>query len=82
VDFDVRQIFGEGENVAVFGSFTLKSVKLGKQVTSPFSILATLKEGKVTYMQYMEDTFATSSTFRSGGNWTFQSNPAGGEVTV
>lgn len=82
VDFDVRQIFGAGENVAVFGGFTLKSVRLGKQVTSPFSILATVKDGKVTYMQYMEDTFATSSTFRSGGSWTFQSNPDGGEVTV
>jgi hypothetical protein len=82
VEFDIRQSFGVEENVAVFGSFTLKSVKLGKQITSPFSILAKVNDAKVTYMQYMEDTFATGSTFRSGGTWKFQSDPEGGEVEV
>ncbi|HTV48578.1 MAG TPA: nuclear transport factor 2 family protein [Phycisphaerae bacterium] len=80
--FDVQQIFGQGDYVAVFGSFTLRSTKLGKRFTSPFSILATLRNGKVTYMQYMEDTFGTGSTFRSGGKWIFSSDPAGGEVEV
>jgi ketosteroid isomerase-like protein len=80
VAFDVRQIFGEGHNVAVFGSFTLRSKKLNKQFTSPFSILATVHEQKVTHVQYMEDTFGTGSTFRSGGKWIFQSDPDGGEV--
>lgn len=82
VEFDVQQIFGQGDHVAVFGSFTLRSTKLGKQFTSPFSILAKLKHGRVTYMQYMEDTFGTGSTFRSGGQWVFESNPEGGEVRV
>ena len=82
VEFDVQQIFGQDDHVAVFGSFTLRSTKLQKQFTSPFSILATVRDGKVTYMQYMEDTFGTGSTFRSGGKWIFQSDPAGGEVEV
>jgi uncharacterized protein len=82
VNFDVQQIFGQGEHVAVFGSFTLRSAKLQKQFTSPFSILATVRNGMITYMQYMEDTFGTGSTFRSGGKWIFQSDPAGGEVEV
>ncbi|MEI1373184.1 nuclear transport factor 2 family protein [Nostoc sp. UHCC 0926] len=81
-DFDVRDIFGEGENVAVFGSFTVHSVKLDKTFTSPFSIQLKLKDGLVTYMQYMEDTFGTGSTFRSSGIWKFQSDPKGGEVEV
>ncbi len=81
-EFDIRQIFGSGENVAVFGSFTLRSKKLGKVVTSPFSVLAKVKDGSVTYMQYMEDTFATGSTFRSGGTWKFQSDPEGGEIEI
>ena len=80
--FDIQQIFGEGENVAVFGSFTVHSVKLDKTFVSPFSIWAQVQDGLVTYMQYMEDTFGTGSTFRSGGSWTFQSNPVGGEVSV
>jgi ketosteroid isomerase-like protein len=82
VDFDIQQIFGQGDYVAVFGSFTLLSTKLKKQFTSPFSILATVRDGKVSYMQYMEDTLGTGSTFRSGGKWICQSDPAGGEVEV
>jgi uncharacterized protein len=82
LDFEPRQVLGDGENVAVFGSFTLRSKKLGKQFTSPFSVLATVKGGKVTYMQYMEDTFGTGSTFRKGGVWTFQNNPDGPEVKI
>jgi hypothetical protein len=80
--FDIQQIFGEGENVAVFGSFTVHSVKLDKTFVSPFSVFAKVKDGLVTYMQYMEDTFGTGSTFRSGGIWTFQGNPDGSEVSV
>lgn len=81
-EFDIRQIFGSEENVAVFGSFTLRSKKLDKVVTSPFSVLAKVNNGLVTHMQYMEDTFATGSTFRSGGTWKFQSDPEGGEVEI
>jgi uncharacterized protein len=82
VDFKPQQVLGDGENVAIFGGFTLKSKKLGKQFTSPFSVLATVKNGKVTYMQYMKDTLGTASTFRSGGIWKFQSDPRGDEVEI
>jgi len=75
-------IFGEGENVAVFGRFTYTSAKLRKTVTSPFAIFCKVKGGKVTYMQFMEDTFCTASSFRSGGTWKFQSDPQGGEVEI
>ena len=78
-EVDLRDIFGEGENVTVFGSFTVRSAKL---FTSPFSIQLKLKDGLVTYMQYMEDTFGTGSTFRSGGSWKFQSDLIGGEVEI
>ncbi|WP_298908295.1 nuclear transport factor 2 family protein [uncultured Nostoc sp.] len=81
-DLEVQDAFGEGENVALFGTFTTHSVKLDKKFTSPFVFFAKVKNGLVTYMQYMEDTFGTGSTFRSGGTWTFQSNPDGSEVSV
>ena len=80
--FEPRQILGDGDNVAVFGSFTLRSRTLGKQFTSPFAVLATVKDGQVTYMQYMEDTLGTGSTFRSGGIARYKSDPAGGEVEI
>ena len=80
--FDIETIFGAEENVAVFGRFTYESRTLGKAITSPFSIFAKVENGQVTYVQLMEDTFGTASTFRSGGNWKFQSDPAGEEVEV
>jgi uncharacterized protein len=51
-------------------------------VTSPFAVYAKVVGGRCTYMQFMEDTFATSASFRSGGAWTFRSDPNGGEVTI
>lgn len=81
-EFDIRHIFGESDDVAVFGSFTVHSVRLDKTFVSPFAVHVQLTDGLVTYMQYMEDTFGTGSTFRSGGAWEFQSNPEGGEVKV
>jgi uncharacterized protein len=80
--FTPEAIFGEGENVAVFGRFTYTSTKLRKTITTPFSIYCKVQNDKVVYMQFMEDTFCTASSFRSGGVWKFQSNPDGGEVEV
>ena len=78
--FEPRHVLGDGENVAIFGSFTLRSTKLGRGFTSPFALPATVQNGRVTYMQYMEDTIGTGSTFRSSGTAKYQSNPADGEV--
>ena len=80
--FTPEDIFGEGDKVAVFGRFTYTSTKMRKTVTSPFAILCRLKGDKVEYMQFMEDTFCTASSFRSGGKWKFQSDPNGGEVEI
>jgi uncharacterized protein len=80
--FNPQFIFGEEENVAVFGDFTYTSRKLRKQIRTPFAIFCRLESGKITYMQFMEDTFCTAASFRSGGIWRFQSDPKGGEVEV
>lgn len=80
--FTPEATFGEGENVAVFGRFTYTSTKLHKTVTSPFAIFCKVKDGKVTYMQFMEDTFCTASSFRSSGEWQFQSDPKRAEVRI
>lgn len=80
--FEVEDTF-EGENrAAVFGRFTYRSTTLGRAVTSPFAILAHVRDGQVTFMQFMEDTFGTAQTFRSGGTATFRADPDGGEVSV
>ena len=80
--FEIEELFGQDERVAVFGHFTYRSVTLGKAVTSPFAILARIEGGRITFMQFMEDTFGTAATFRTGGAATFHGDPDGGEVTV
>ena len=81
-EFTIIDIFSAGENVAVFGSFTVHSKHLDKIFVSPFSVHAKVRDGQVRYMQYLEDTFGTGSTFRSAGTWTFAGDPNGVEVTV
>ena len=73
--FNVTTMFASGENVAVFGDFRYKSHSLGKVVSSPFSILVRVVEGKVTYVQYLEDSYATAASFRSRGSWIVQPEP-------
>jgi uncharacterized protein len=80
--FSIEDAFGEGENVAVFGRFTYTSTVMSKTVTSPFAVLAKVRDERCTYMQFMEDSFATGASFRSGGSWTFRSNPNCEEVTI
>ena len=81
-DFEVQEIFSEGEKVAVFGSFTYTSRTLNKQVTSPFSIFAKVKEGKICHFMFMEDTFATAGSFRITPAGTFHSDPKRNEFTL
>ena len=73
--FNVTTIFASGEDVAVFGDFRYKSNSLGKVVSSPFSILSKVIDGKVTYPQYLEDSYATAASFRKDGSWIVQAEP-------
>ena len=81
--FEVQALFGSGENVAVFGSFTYRSNTLGKACTSPFSIWCKVNgEGKVTYMQFMEDTLGSTDTFKKEGVSKYIVFPEKGEFEL
>ncbi len=81
-DFSIAALFGSGEDVAVFGSFTYRSNTRGKSFRSPFSIHAKVRDGKIVYFQFMEDTFASGRSFSSGGTWTIKTDPDGPEYEV
>jgi uncharacterized protein len=81
-DFSVSASFGTGEDVAVFGSFTYRSNTRGKSFRSPFSIHAKVRDDKIVYFQFMEDTFASSRSFSSGGSWKIKTDPNGSEYMV
>ena len=81
--FEIQALFGEGENVAAFGSFTYRSKVLDKVFTSPFAIWCVVKEERIEYMQFMEDTLGTASTFRKDGESNiYVSLPDRGEVEL
>ena len=80
--FQAEALFGSEVYAAMFGRFTYKSTVLSKVVTSPFAVFAKVERGLCSYLQFMEDTFATGASFRSGGSWTFRSNPDGETVAI
>ena len=66
-DFQITELFGEGENVAVFGQFTYTSVEVGYTFNFPFSTLAKVKDGQIVYLQFMENTYLSARSFRKSG---------------
>jgi ketosteroid isomerase-like protein len=80
--FEIREVVANDESVALFGSFTYKTRALGKEITSPFALLAKVSGDKISYIQFLEDTFGTASSFRAGGTWHFRGVATGGDVAV
>jgi ketosteroid isomerase-like protein len=81
-DFQIQDTFENGSGAAIFGTFTYTSNTLGKTVTSPFAVLARVENGKLSYVQFMEDTFATVRSFRESGEYHIKANPDGGETDI
>ena len=80
--FEVRDVLTNDAGVAMFGSFTYKTRTLGKEITSPFALLAKVTDGKISYLHFLEDTFGTASSFRAAGTWRFHGVATGGDVEV
>ena len=82
LDFKVTDTIEQGSRVAFFGSFTYKSNLTGKEITSPFGLLARFEGGKVAYVQFLEDSYGTAGSFKTGGKTRFHSDPSGKGVEV
>ncbi|KAH7054325.1 hypothetical protein B0J12DRAFT_738865 [Macrophomina phaseolina] len=80
--FNVESIFTDGQgNLTAWGNFVITSNTMGKTLTAPWSCRAEINgDGLISYFQYMEDTFATTSTFWAEGSKQFCANPFGGCV--
>jgi ketosteroid isomerase-like protein len=82
LDFKVTDTIEQGSRVAFFGAFTYKSNVTGKEITSPFALLARFEGDKVAYVQFLEDSYGTAGSFKTGGTTRFHSDPSGKEVEV
>jgi uncharacterized protein len=81
-EFRIEDLFGDEERVAGFGRFTYTSNTVGKSVTTPFAFLARVRDGRIVYFQFLEDTFATARSFQVGGTWKCRPHPERGEIEV
>ncbi|MFD1703517.1 nuclear transport factor 2 family protein [Methylopila henanensis] len=81
-DFRIQDSFENKDGAAIFGFFTYTSTILGKTVTSPFAVLARGENGKLSYVQFMEDTFATVRSFRESGEYLIKARPDGPATSV
>jgi ketosteroid isomerase-like protein len=82
LDFKVTDTIEQGSRVAFFGSFTYKSNVTGKEITSPFGLLARFEGNKVAYVQFLEDSYGTAGSFKTRGTTRFHSDPSEKEVEV
>src|SRR3954463_10854582 len=79
LDFRFTDAIEQGDRVAFFGSFTYKSNVTGREITSPFSLLARFEGDKVAYVQFLEDSYGTAGSFKTGGGTRYHSDPSGRE---
>jgi ketosteroid isomerase-like protein len=82
LDFKITDTIEQDNRVAFFGSFTYKSNVTGKEIMSPFALLARFEGTKVAYVQFLEDSYGTAGSFKTGGTTRFHSDPSGKEVEV
>jgi ketosteroid isomerase-like protein len=82
LDFKVTDTIEQGSRAALFGTFTYESNATGKEITSPFGLLARFEGDKVAYIQFLEDSYGTAGSFKTGGATRFHSDPSGKEVEV
>lgn len=80
--FEIHDSFENEDGAAIFGTFTYTSSVLEKTVTSPFAVLARGSNGELSYVQFMEDTFATVRSFRESGEYLIRANPDGTQIHV
>jgi uncharacterized protein len=80
--FNSEDSFENADGAAIFGSFTYTSNTLGKTVTSPFAVLARGENGKLSYVQFLEDSYATVRSFRTSGAYRIKANPDGSEEEI
>ncbi len=82
LDFKVTDSIEQGDRVAMFGSFTYKSNVTGREITSPYALLVRFEGDKVSHLRFLEDSYGTAGSFKTGGTARFHSDPSGKEVEV
>ncbi|MDJ0781636.1 MAG: nuclear transport factor 2 family protein [Desulfosarcinaceae bacterium] len=69
IGFGPQEVIGDGDVIAVFGSFSYRAVSTGRRFDSDYVIRIRLKDGKFSEYSFYENTYAVAAAFRTKGHW-------------
>ena len=69
IGFGPQEVIGDGDVIAVFGSFSYRAVSTGRRFDSDYVIRIRLKDGKFSEYSFYENTYAVAAAFRKEGSW-------------
>ena len=82
LDFKITDTIEQGSRVALFGSFTYKSNATGKEITSPFGLLARFEGIRLRTSSFSRTAMALQARSKQWAPTRFHSDPSGKEVAV
>jgi len=64
LDFKVERIFESGDQAVLTGHFTHRILSTGKEFTSDFAVICSVRDGKVSSYNFIEDSYALWRSFQ------------------
>ncbi|WP_199247354.1 hypothetical protein [[Phormidium] sp. ETS-05] len=70
--FNIADYIVDGNNVALFGDYVQVSKETGNLGVTPFALEVQITDGKISLYHIREDSWASITPDRTGGNWSGQ----------
>lgn len=64
LNFKVERIFESGDQAVLTGHFTHRIVSTGKEFSSDFAVICSVRDGKVSAYNFIEDSYALWRSFQ------------------
>jgi ketosteroid isomerase-like protein len=72
--FGPREVISEENRAAAFGWFRLHALSTERIVDIAYSIRIELRDGLIVKYHFLENTFDVAAAFRSGGEWSLETD--------
>ncbi len=64
LDFQIERTFENGDQVVLTGHFTHRILSTGREFTSDFAAICSVRDGKVSAYNFLEDSYALWRSFQ------------------
>ncbi|MEM8983020.1 MAG: nuclear transport factor 2 family protein [Pseudomonadota bacterium] len=72
ISIAVSKVIENGEDIAVFGTFSYIAKSTGKRFDSDYAIRARIRGHGIAEYTFYENTYAVAAAFRTEGSWTVE----------